>query len=169
MSISKKIIDEVKVVGLISLFFAVWFGMLILLKRLILEQYQIAFYGMSLALLGALVTAKVVAVLEHVPLGNSIRRLPAIIEVLLRTCIYTCGVLFVLLLEKAFEVRHEAGGFWAATQSVFSDRDVPQVWATTIGVSAALLLFNVFSVLHRHFGGKELKKAFFAGSQNSKP
>jgi len=43
----QKLLHEIKVVGLVTLYFAFCFGILMLLKRLILAQYQIGFRGLS--------------------------------------------------------------------------------------------------------------------------
>jgi hypothetical protein len=144
--------QEIETVALTTLYFAVWLGVLMLIKRLILEEYRIEFRGMSLALLGALVIAKVVLILEHVPLGQWVRRHAALVDVALRTLMYTLAVVVVLLLEKAFESRHENGGFGAALAKVFQHRDIPHVWANTICVGSALLVFNALAVLRHHLG-----------------
>lgn len=46
------------------------FGVLVLLKALVLVEYNIGFAGLSLALVGALVVAKVVLILENIPLAK---------------------------------------------------------------------------------------------------
>lgn len=54
-------------VGAATIYFAAWLSLLILLKVLVLEEYHIRFRGLSTVVVGALVLAKVVLVLEHVP------------------------------------------------------------------------------------------------------
>ena len=162
MSLRHAVRKEARVVFLTTLYFATWFALLVLLKKLVLEQYQIEFTGLSLALIGALIVAKVVLVLEHVSLGEWINQHPAAIDVAVRTLLYAIGVLVVLLLEKAFESRHEAGGFWPALLHVFQHRDIPHVWANTIVVACALLVFNVLAVLRRQLGEESLLQSFFA-------
>jgi hypothetical protein len=103
-------------------------------------------------LVGALVLAKVVLVLEHVPLGAWIRTRPAWVDVVMRTILYGLGVVVVLLLEKAFEGRHEHGGLLASLVSVFQHEDIHHVWANTICVSGAILGYNALSVVRRHLG-----------------
>ena len=164
MNFKHKVMHEVKVVGLVTLYFAAIFVALVFLKRLILAEYNVEFRGLTLALIGALIVAKVVVVLELVPLGHWTKKLPVAFDVVLRTLLYMLGVCLVLLLEKAFESRHEAGGFGPALVSVFKHRDVHHVWATTIVVGAALLGFNMFSVLKRHLGEGQLSRLFFATS-----
>ena len=160
MSLGKKIMEELKRIGIVSLYFALCFGVMLLMKRLILAQYAIEFRGVTFALVGALVVGKVVVLLEKVPLG--VRNQPVVVDVILRTLLYTFGVWVALLLEKAFEARHEHGGFGPSLMAVFEHRDIHHVWASTIGVCIALLGFIAFSVLRRYFGGDELKRSFLA-------
>ena len=164
MSFQQRALQEIKAIGLVTFCFAFWFGMMLFVKRLVLAEYEIEFSGVSIALVGALVVAKVVIVMEHVSLGQWVRRRPVAVDIALRTLLYTIGVLIVLLLEKAFEARHEAGGFGKALLRVFQHREIHHVWAGTICVSGSLLGFNVMSVLQRRFGGAELKRLFFATS-----
>ena len=128
------------------------------LKKLILAEYRIEFHGLSMVLIGALVLAKVVLVLEHVPLGTWIRTQPAVFDVILRTALYSLGVLIVLLLEKAFDGRHEYGGFGPALMAVFKHADIFHVWVNTICLSGALLVYNTLSIIRKHLGkGGQMK------------
>ena len=145
-----------------TLYFAVWFSLVAVLKTLLLEEYRIEFRGLSLALIGALIVAKVVLVLEYVPLGSWLRKRAALLDVVVRTLLYTFGVAIVLLLERAFESRHEHGGFIPSLVLVFEDREVHHVWFNTICVACALLVFNALAVLRRHVGGGRLFPLFLA-------
>jgi hypothetical protein len=154
--------DEIRSVALATFFFAAWIGVLALLKTLILAEYRIEFHGLSLALVGAVVLAKVVLVLEHVPMGAWIQTRPAILDVALRTILYALGVFAVLLLEKAFEGRHEHGGFVPSLLSVFQRAEGYHVWANVISLSGALLGYNVLSVIRRHLGEGGLIRLFLS-------
>ena len=162
MSFGRKIVEEIERIAIVGLYFAVCFGVMMLFKRLILEQYAIEFRGVTFALLGALIVARVVVLLENVSLGQWVCNQPVAVDVILRTLLYTIGVWLALLLEKAFEARHEHGGFGPSLLAIFQHRDIHHVWATTIGVCAALLGFITFSMLKRRYGGHELKRLFFA-------
>lgn len=160
MSIVAKAKEEIKAVGLTTLFFALWFSVFVLLKTLILAEYNIGFAGLSAALVGALIVAKVVLILENVPLATWLRGRSGLVHLVVRTAIYGFGVFVVLLLEKAFEVRHEHGGFVPALARVFQHRDIHHAWATTIGVTGALLVFNALLVVRRHVGKQGLLRMF---------
>jgi hypothetical protein len=177
MSFWQKLMHEVREVAVTTLYFAVWIGVLMALKVLILAEYQIEFKGLSLVLLGAMILAKVVLVLEHVPLGSLTRQQPAWVDVLLRTALYSLGVFVVLVLEKAYEGRHEHGGFGPSLVSLFQRADAAHVWANAIALCGALLVYNCLDVVKRHLGAGELTRLFLlplpeeprAGGLSAKP
>ena len=152
MSFKEKLIHELKAILSTSAYFIVWFGILMLIKVLLLKEYRIEVYEISTALIGALVVAKVLLVLEKVPLGSLTYSRPAILEVIVRTVIYMVGIFVVLLLEKGFDARHEYGGFFPSLQQVFAHVDIYHVYVNTICVTGALLGFNMLSVVRRHLG-----------------
>jgi len=160
--IHPKIKNEIITVGVTTLYFAVWLCLMVVLKRLILAEYRIEFQGLSVALFGALVIGKVVLVLEHIPLGAWMRTRPALFHVILRTALYAAGVFVVLLIEKAFEGRHEYGGFISALTRSIHDQNIHHVLATTIAVTFALLGFNALFVIRRHLGKGGLFRIFLS-------
>jgi hypothetical protein len=168
MSIQEKIKHELKAVVLVTLFFAAWLGVFMGLKILILDEYHIQFGGLSKVLVGSLVLAKVVLILEHVSLGAWLRNQPVIADVIVRTLLYALGTLIVILLEKAFESRHEQGGFGPALMGVFQHRDMPHVWANTICVTAALLFYNLLSALNHHLGTGGLARVFLSTQEDGR-
>ena len=109
--ITQRVKYEIKALLLAILYFGTWVGVLMLVKALILAEYQIEFNRWSLAVVGVLAPVKVVLILEHVSLGDWVRNQPAWLDVLLCTTLYAVGMLAVLVLEKAFEGRHEYVGF----------------------------------------------------------
>ncbi len=141
-------------------FFAVWFGFFVTLKQLILAEYAIAFRGLSKMVVGALVLSKVVLILEHVPLGSWVARRPAWLDVVLRTSLYAVGVLVVLVVERAFETRHEHGGFAAAVGEMTQGVHRTHILTTALCVTAGLLSYNILSVIRDAFGKGSLARVF---------
>lgn len=161
MSIMEKLKEEIRSVALLTLYFGVWIGSLMLLKTLILDEYQIEFHGLSAALLGVLILAKVVLVLEHVSFpGAWVQKQPALVDVILRTILYMVGVFVVVLIEKSFEGRHAHDGFYPSMLSVFATAEGYKAMANVICITGALLFYNVFSTLKRVFGTGSLMQAF---------
>ena len=163
----KKLLHEIKSIARISSYFAIVFLLMMVMKKLYLEDYDIAFSsGISQALIGALIMAKVIVLVDLISFGEWLKRLPAMYDVIFRTIIYTLGVVIVIVFEKAFEKRHEAGGFMDAIPYVFSHRDIYHVWAQTIGVSLSLFAYNAFSIFQKRLGEKGVSKLFFSTSLN---
>lgn len=162
MDRNQRLVNEARAMGFAALYFACWIAFLILLKKLILAEYDIAFSGMSKALIGVLLLSKVVLVLERVSLGSWVRSQPAIVGVAVRTALYGGGVVVVLLLERAFEGRHEYGGFGPALAAVFTQVERHHVWANAIAVTASLLGYNMLSVIRDHVGKGRLLHMFLA-------
>jgi len=144
--------QELKTLGLVTLYFGCWLAFLLLVKHLVLAEYDIKASGITQALVGALILAKVVMILEYVPLGKWLRGRPAWIDVVVRTTLYIVGVFIVLVLEKAFEGRHEYGGFGSSLAAGLDGADMHHVLLNLTVVSGALLVYNVFAVIQRNIG-----------------
>lgn len=153
--------EELRTLVAVTLYFAACFTVVMVLKQLLLAEYGIRFNGIATAVIVALVTAKVVIVLQKVPLGRWVEHQPAVVDVVVRTIFYTSATMVALLLERAFESRAEHGGFAASVAMVFEHRDIAQVWATTICVSLAFLAYNAFAVLHRALGSRRVWQILF--------
>ena len=152
MSIMQKVKEEIAAIISLTLYFLAWLGFLMLLKFLLLANYKIEFTDFSIAVVGALVLAKVVLILEHVPMGTWVRSKAAWVDVTLRTALYTFGVFVILVLEKGFEGRHEYGGFTASVMTLFEHAEIYHVWLNFISLSAALLSYNILSVVRKNLG-----------------
>jgi hypothetical protein len=160
MSTVEKLKHEVTAMIVLMLYFGLWIGALILLKHLVLAEYRIAAYGFSMAFVGALILSKVVLILEHVSLGDWVKKRPAWVDVVLRTGLYSFGVFVVVVLEKSFEGRHEYGGLGASLTAQFAQTDMLHVWLNTICLSAALFSYNLLSVVRRRLGEGALLRMF---------
>jgi hypothetical protein len=166
MKILKKVYKEIKIVARTALYFAIVYVLLMIMKTLDLKDYNIEFNGITQAILGALVMSKVIILMELIILGPWVQRQPPFVDIILRTFLYTAGVLAAILLEKAFEQRHSVNGFGNAIGYVFSHRDIYHVWSTIIGSAAAILVYNTFSVLQRYLGKNKLAKLIFSTPLN---
>jgi hypothetical protein len=168
MGIGRKLKEELISLTLAMLYFGSWIASLMLVKWLILAEYHLAFYQWSMALVCALVLAKVVLILQHVSLGSWVRSKPAWVDLTLRTTMYSLGVAVVLILEKGFEARHEFGGFARAVYGLFSQTDFYHVLANILCLSGALLLYNILSVVDQNIGLRALL-GFFASPLPDRP
>ncbi len=94
--VKKEMID----VGLITLYFFLCFAIFMIIKKLVLFQHNITFYGWSTALIGALAIGKVVFIIDKSPLQKALAHLKPIYEILVKALFYTILVFLVSILEK---------------------------------------------------------------------
>ena len=80
----------------------------------------------------------------------------------LRTLLYAISVFVARLREKVFEARDESGGFGSLLTNLFHHREIPHVWANTIAVGWALLVFNALTVLREYVGDDKLLGPFLS-------
>ena len=166
MKILKKILEEIKIILRTAAYFAIVFILMMVMKKLYLKDYDIEFTGLSQAIIGALVMAKVIILMELISLGPWVQRQPPIVDVIMRTLLYSLAVMIVVILEKAFEDRHLAASYGEAISYVFSHRDIYHVWATMIGVAGSIFVYNSFSIVQRMMGKNGLAKLFFSTPLN---
>ena len=162
MGLRRTVVREIRAVGLVAFYFGCWLAFLVLAKKLLLEEYQIAFSGMSRVLVGTIVLSKVVLVLERVPLGEWVRARPAWVDVVLRTVFFAVAVFVLVWVEKGFDRRHEYGGFGTAMSAVLQHSDAAHIWVNTLCLSLALLGYNALSVIRRYLGDGGLIRLFFS-------
>lgn len=157
----QKVFHELKLIARTATYFAIVFLVMMVMKTLYLKDYNIEFTGISQALIGALVMSKVVLLMELINFGPWVQSKPPIVDITIRTVLYSFGVLVVVMLEKAFDDRHQAPGFWNAISYVFNHRDFYHVWAMTIGCSLSIFVYNAFSVVQRLLGKNGLSRLYF--------
>ena len=161
MSTKDKIVKEAKSIFWTSLYFLAWFGSLMLIKVLLLEEYHIQFYNVSALIIGALVVAKSVLIMEAMPVSKG-KHQPAWAVVLKRTLLFMVGVFIILVLEKSIEARHEYGGVVNATRNLFHDTNIYHILVNSLCVFGALLIYNLGSLLSLNLGKEGFKKILLA-------
>jgi hypothetical protein len=165
MNIKTKIVAEVKSIFWTSLYFLIWFGALMLIKQLLLKEFKIEFHGLVMVIIGALVVAKTVIILENVPLFQSKSQI-ALVVILKRTLLYLAGAFIVLVLEKSFEGYQEYGGFFNALKNLANDANMYHIWVNIICVFGALFFYNFGSFLLKYLGKGGMMELLFSPYPN---
>jgi uncharacterized protein involved in response to NO len=147
---------EIKSILTAMLFFLTCFAVTVVLKDLMLEQYDITAGVSASVLMLSLVTAKVVVLFERVSFG----RQTGYVEVVLRSAVYSVSAFLLLLLEHGLSERKDAGGFFTAIAKAFQHPDMPIILATLICVTLAFVVWTTFAVLRRAIGRDRLVAAF---------
>ena len=153
---------ELKEIGYVSLYFLLAFGSILFLKKLFLAEYGITLYPVSQVIIGALVVAKVVVILNHTSLGDRFRDSPPFVNILYRSGVYTLGVAMVGILERMFHMRHKADSLGEAFNMAYAEGDVHHFVATILCIGLAFVGFNLLEEVNEHLGSGGLSRLLFS-------
>ena len=148
---------EVKEMAILFLYFAFYYSIFIVLKKLILAHYAISFYGLGAALVGALIAAKAVLVIQSTALSKPFRSSPPYLKILYDTFVYTTLALIFLYLEKTLELLHEEGSFRLAFTTAGHQDDWAGFCAKVGWAGLCFLGYAYFAAMSRHLGAGELE------------
>ena len=152
---------EIKRVGLVTLIFLIGFGLILALKKLFLAEYSIEFSGLAKAVVGALLVAKVVVILDHTPFVHQFRRYPRYVSVLYQTIVYTLAVFFLGVCEKVFHAYRDTGTIGSAIEAVIRSADINHFFAAILFITLMFLGYNIVAAVDRGMGDGTLFALFF--------
>ncbi|MFO1119391.1 MAG: hypothetical protein U1E38_04490 [Rhodospirillales bacterium] len=144
-----------------TVFFFVAIGLLILTKRLMLKQYGIEFADFGAAIIGALIIAKVVLIVDYFPFINKFPDKPLIYNVVWKTAIYVVAAFIVRLGEHFVPLVFKYGSFREASTHLLDDVVWPQFWIIYLWLSVLLFVYCSLRELIRAIGKDQFLRLFF--------
>jgi hypothetical protein len=145
----------------IAVFFLIGFLLVLLIIKLTLAQYSIEVTTVSRAVIGALIAAKVVLILNHTRLARALKDYPRILPVLWRTLFYGVCFVFLALAERALDQRREHGGFAASFHYVVTHTDLHRLMALSVGVALVFCVYFILFEIADYLGPGVLISLFF--------
>jgi len=163
MSFASKAKDELRQVGLVTIYFMFCFGVALTLKKLFLAEYQIEVYALSGVVVGGLVAGKVVVVLDHTPIGRWLDsgQRPGL-AALYKTIVYTLVAALVVTGEKVFHAYRESATLGTAFTTVWENRDRSVMLAKVLCVGLSFLGYHLFVAAESRLGKGTLWRALWA-------
>ena len=162
MSLLHTVKHEVTQVGLVTLYFLICFGLVLLLKKLFLADYRIQVYALSAAVIGALVAGKIVVILDKTRLGTRFDESYGVgVAAFYKTLCYAMVTALVLLAEMLFHAYREAGALEQAVAQVWGHRDRNVVFAKAIVIGMAYAGYHVYAGLDRRLGEGVLRRTIW--------
>lgn len=153
-----KLKHEVREVGLVTLYFFLCFGFILILKKLLLAAYDIEFYALSSAVVGALIVGKVVVVLDKTQAGTRLDKNHSLgTAALYKTMIYSLCTALVLVAEKLFHAYREGPSLSDALMHVWMDQDRHIILAKILCISLAFWGYHLYAGLDRRLGEGKLR------------
>src|SRR3990172_10533904 len=119
---------------------------------------------MSATVVGALVAAKIVVVLDKTQAGTRFDATrPLWLSVLYKTVVYSLAAAAVLSLENVFHAYREAGQLGQALTEVWMHRDRNEILAKVICVGLAFAGYHLYAGLDRRLGEGTLPRLVMTG------
>jgi hypothetical protein len=150
---------EVKAVGAVTLYFLFCFGVILVLKKLFLADYNIEVYALSTAVVSALIAAKVVVTLDHTRAGTRFDASRTLVTaVLYKTLIYGAAAFGVLFAEELFHAYRASHGLGDAMAALWEHRSRNVILAKAICVGVTFAGYHLYSGIDRRLGEGTLRR-----------
>lgn len=147
-----------------TLFFFLVFHFGIATKMLILEAYSVSPGDVASALIGALIVAKAILVIDATPLARPFAGHPLLARIVWDTVLYGALIFLFKLLEELIPVWLKAPSFSAAMQTVVDDVSWPEFWAVQLWMAVSVFAYATIIRLDEYFGAGSIRRALFSAA-----
>jgi hypothetical protein len=144
----------------VFVFFLAGFLLVLIIIKLALAQYSIEMNALSQALIGALMAAKVVLILENTPFAHPFRRSARILSISCKSLVYGAAVILLAYLERVIDTFRHRGHLVLSMETVFENSKFHRLFALSIGIALVFGVYFAFSDLNE-FVGKGALRGFF--------
>jgi hypothetical protein len=152
--------DQIKNFGLMFFYLWIVFGLLAVHESMILSQHQLSYQAHGIALVNALVFAKVMLIAEDLHLGSRLNDKPLIYSILYKSFLFGVALICFHILE------HMLIGMWHGTaiaetiEEIGADR-LGQIASGGIITTVALVPFFILREISRVIGEDNFWSLFF--------
>jgi hypothetical protein len=161
----KKVLNKIKELFLEMLpafvFFLIMFHLLLITRALILQHHGIASRASTVAVISALIVAKVVLIANRIPFLNLYPKKPLIHNVVLKTIVFSIFTMLFMTLEELLRLSRTNGGFPAAWGKMTSDFAWPFFFLREAWIFILILLYCAGAELTRVIGKDKVREIFF--------
>lgn len=156
-------------VAYVTLYFFFCFSVMLILKKLLLAQYQVEVNAISTAAISALIVAKIVIVLDKTPAGKRFdARMALGAAALYKTLIYLLVTFLVLFLEKLFHAYREHGALIQALEAIWQQKDWNMMAGKLLWVGLTFFVYHLFAGLDRRLGEGKIRRMVFEPAKANK-
>lgn len=145
----------------VFLFFLVAFLIQLLIIKLTVAQFSIEITALSKAVVGALLAAKAVLILDETPLSRSLESYRRIIAVTVKTFFYGSCALLLGYLERFIEALRRTGTFDAALRDLVDQANLNRFMAWILGISVIFSIYFACAEINQRMGDGALWSLFF--------
>jgi len=158
----QKLVHEMVEYWINFVYLALFFGVFIFYRRLIMAEYQISYQHYGIVVIKALVLAKVIMIGDVLRLGRRLEDKPLIFVTLYKTVVFTLWVLLFNVLEDAIKGLLHGIGLAGGFNELIS-KGTDELLAGCLVVFSAFIPFFAFKELGRLLGEGKISELFLRG------
>ena len=159
--LKEKAIEELKVFWIITVYLAVFLGAFTSYRRLILAEFGVAYLHYGVALIEALIIAKVILIGQAFGLGKWAEGRPLIVSVIYKSLLFGVFVFLFGILEHVVDgLLHKKD--WTSILHGLTDIGLYELLARMIMLIIAFVPFFAFWEIARVLGPRKLTALFFS-------
>ena len=136
----------------VFLFFLVAFLLQAMIIKLAVAQFSIPISAFSKAVVGALLAAKAVLIIDETRIGRSLEHSRRVVAVAVKTVLYGFGTLLLGYLERFVEALHRDASFDGAVRDMIDQANVYRIFAWVLGVTLIFAIYFVFAEINDYMG-----------------
>lgn len=159
-SLKERALEELKAYWVITLYLWVFFGSFTVYRRLILAETGVPYLHYGVALVEAMIIAKVVLIGRIFGFTRRFDHMPLIVPVIYKSVLFALLVMAFGLLEKTVEGLIHREGVLSGLHKI-AEVGPYEIGARTLMLTVALVPFCAFSELGRVLGLARLGNLFF--------
>ena len=160
-----RVTEELRKVLVVAAFFATGFLLIRFSERLFTQGSGIEIAGYARALIGGLIVAKVLLIVDLAPFVHAFPDKPLIHNIVWKSSFYVAASVIFLYADPLVKHLFKGMSLSAANHGAIQEVMRPRTWAIVIWLAMLLAAFVTMQELSRVIGKEQLKQIFF-GSRN---
>jgi hypothetical protein len=162
-----KVKEEIRKVLVAASFFATGFCLIIVAERLFVRGSSIEIAGVVRALVGGLIVAKVLLLVDLLPFVHAFPDKPLVHNIVWKSSLYVAASLVFRYIEPLIKNLFKGQGLAASHSGALQELMLPRTWAVEIWLAMLLVVFVTMQELSRVIGKEQLRFIFFGVSSKS--
>lgn len=155
--------EEVRKILVIAVFFSTGFLLIMAAEKLFTRGSGIEMAGYVRALVGGLIVAKVLLIVDLAPFVHAFPHKPLVYNIVWKSSLYVAASIVFQYLEPFVKCLFKGRGLSASHWSALAELTLPRTWAIEIWLAMLLVAFVTMQELSRVIGKEQMKQHFFGG------
>ena len=159
--VKERVLEEVRIFWIITLYLALLFGSFMVYRRLILAEFGVTYLHYGFALIEALIIAKVILIGDAFRLGRRFENRPLVVSVIYKSALFGVFVMLFGVLEHVIEGLFHKKNASDILRGMM-DIGMDELLARVVILIIAFVPFFAFWELRRVLGPRRLSALFFS-------